>query len=101
MTLERSSMDNIIENNRQAITRIVASHGGKNVRVFGSMATDSCGPDSDVDLLIRLDPNRSLLDLIAIKQDIEDLLKRAAHVLTERSLSPYIRSRVLQEAVSI
>lgn len=94
-------MDKLVESNRQAIRQIVASHGGKAVRVFGSMATGRSGPESDVDILIDLEPGRSLLDLVAIKQDLEDLLKRAAHVLTERSLSPYIRDQVLRESVGI
>ncbi len=93
--------DEILQHNREEIVRIAASHGGQNVRVFGSVARGQFGPDSDVDLLVKLDAGRSLLDLIAIKQDLEDLLGCAVDIVTEAALSPYIREQVLKETVSL
>ena len=84
-----------------AIVRIAASHGAHHVRVFGSEARGQARPESDLDLLVVLDPDRSLLDLIAIKQDIEDLLARDVDVVTETALSVYIREDVLKEAVPL
>jgi len=49
--------------------------------------------------LITLNPDRTLLDIIAIKQNLEDLLGCTVDVLTEAALSPYIREQVLREAV--
>jgi len=83
---------------RDRIKRIAAAHGAQNIRLFGSFARDAAGPESDVDLLITLEAGRTLLDLIAIKQDLEDLLGRRVDVVTERSLSPYIRDHILAEA---
>ena len=80
------------------ILRIAHMHGANNVRVFGSRARGDARPDSDLDLLVTLEPNRSLLDLVAIKQDLEDLLDWTVDVVTERGLSPYLRDRVLAEA---
>jgi predicted nucleotidyltransferase len=51
--------------------------------------------------LVKLDPGRSLLDLIAIKQDLEDLLGCQVDVVTEAAISPYIGEHVLREAVSL
>ena len=87
--------------NREAILRIAATHGGRQVRIFGSWARGEPRPDSDVDFLIRLDPGRSLLDIVAIKQDLEDLLGRPVDVVTETGISPYIRERVLSEAIGL
>lgn len=53
---------------------------------------------SDLDLLVQLDPGYSLLDIIAIKQDLEDLLGCEVDVVTEAAISPYIREQVLWEA---
>jgi predicted nucleotidyltransferase len=50
---------------------------------------------------VKLEPGRSLLDLIAIKQELEDLLGREVDVVTEDGVSPYIREQVLKEAVSL
>ncbi|MFN8459241.1 MAG: nucleotidyltransferase family protein [Anaerolineae bacterium] len=95
------TIDEILQHKREEIVRIAASHGARNVRIFGSLARSQARPDSDVDLLVKLDAGRSLLDLIAIKQDLEDLLGCAVDVVTEAGLSPYIREQVLKETVSL
>jgi predicted nucleotidyltransferase len=56
------------------ILRVAQSHGARTVRVFGSRARGDATAESDLDLLISLEPGRSLLDVVAIKQDLEDLL---------------------------
>ncbi|MCX7046669.1 MAG: nucleotidyltransferase family protein [Candidatus Sumerlaeota bacterium] len=90
-----------IRKKRQRILDIAANHGGREIRLFGSVARGESGPKSDVDLLINLSPGRSLLDMVAIKQDLEDYLGYEVHVVTEASLSPYLRERVLREAASL
>jgi uncharacterized protein len=70
------------------LRQIAASHVVREVRVYGSLARDEAGPDSDIDILVRLDPGRSLLDLVAIKQDLEDLLGCEVDVVTEAAISP-------------
>lgn len=57
--------------------------------------------ESDLDLIVTLGADRTLLDLIAIKQDLEDLLDCKVDVVTETALSPYIRDDVLNEAVTL
>jgi predicted nucleotidyltransferase len=94
-------MNALSDDDRKAIVRLAASHGATDVRIFGSVARGQAGSASDVDLLIKLAPGRSLLDLIAIKQDVEDVLHRDVDVVTESSLSPYLREQVLKEAVSL
>ena len=94
-------IDNILKDRRETILRVAASHGARDVRVFGSRARGAARPDSDVDILVKLEAGRSLLDLIAIKQDLEDLLGCKVDVVTEAALSPYIREQVLNEAVAL
>jgi len=91
----------LLRDKRADILRIVAAHGAREVRVFGSAARGELAPDSDVDVIVKLDPGHSLLDLVAIKQDLEDLLGRKVDVVTEAAISPYIREHVLKEAVSL
>jgi predicted nucleotidyltransferase len=89
----------LLGDKRQDILRLAAQHGARNVRVFGSLARGEARPDSDVDILITLEPERSLLDLVALKQDLEDLLGCKVDVVTEASVSPYIRPQVLRDAI--
>ena len=94
-------IESIFREKREEIVRIAVSHGAESVKVFGSLARGEARPDSDVDILVKLRPGRTLLDIVAIKQDIEDLLGCGADVVTEAALSPYIRDQVLKDAVSL
>jgi len=58
---------------RRAILELATRHGARNVRVFGSIARGDDRPDSDVDLLVHVEPGRSVLDVIALEQDLEAL----------------------------
>lgn len=80
------------------ILSVARSHGALEVRVFGSRARGDDTPGSDLDILVSLEAGRSLLDLVAIHQDLEDLLGYPVDVLTEGALSPYLRERILAEA---
>jgi predicted nucleotidyltransferase len=86
---------------REEISRIAAAHGARNVRVFGSASRGEAGPASDLDLLVDMAEGRSLFDLIALSKDLEERLGVEVDVVTEASVSPYIRDRVLDEAVAL
>jgi predicted nucleotidyltransferase len=87
-----------VREKRDDILRIAMGHGATRVRIFGSVLHGTATADSDLDLLIDLEPGCSLLDLVAIKQDLEDLLGREVHVVTEDAISPYVRDRILHDA---
>jgi len=86
---------------REEILRIVDAHGGHDLRVFGSVARGDAAEGSDVDLLVRLNSDRSLIDHIALKHDLEDLLGQQVDLVTEDALHRLIRDRILKEAVAI
>ncbi|WP_119841358.1 nucleotidyltransferase family protein [Salinibacter ruber] len=94
-------MTSIAHEHRNEILKLAREHGAYNVRLFGSVARGEDRPNSDLDLLVRMESGRSLLDHVALKQDLEDLLGRDVDVVTEASLHPGLRDRVLREAVSL
>ena len=84
---------------RGDINRIAAAHGARNVRVFGSVQRGEATGSSDLDLLVDMSEGRSLFDLIALSDELKAVLGIEVDVVTERSLSPYLRDRILAEAV--
>ena len=94
-------IDKTLREKRDRILAITRQHGARNVRVFGSIARGEGKRDSDLDVLVELESGRSLLDIIAIKQDLEDLLNTKVDVVTEAAVSPYIRNQILRQAISL
>ena len=87
----------LTEEMRAAILSIAAHHGAREVRVFGSFARGEAGPASDLDLLVDFEPGRSLLDQVALSQDLGALLGRRVDVVTEGGLYWLLRRRILGE----
>ena len=87
-----------LDNQRAEILRIAQEHGARNVRVFGSVKRGDATADSDLDVLIDFEPGRSLLDLVGLKLDLEELLGCSVDVATENALHWTIRDQVLAEA---
>jgi len=86
---------------RREILQIAAKRGARNVRIFGSAARGEADERSDVDVLVDMEPGRSLLDMGGLLMDLRELLGRDVDVVTEPSLHWYIRDRILREAVPL
>jgi hypothetical protein len=56
---------------------------------------------SDVDFLVELDGEQGLLDVIGLKQELEEALGRRVDVVEYDAVKPVIRDRVLLERVPI
>ncbi len=95
------TIENILKSKREQVLALAAKHGAYNVRVFGSVARGEAGPASDIDFLIEPNPSWSLLDHIRFKQALEELLGIRVDVVTDKTLHPRIRARVLKEAVKL
>ena len=88
----------MLQDLRADILRIADLHGARNVRVFGSEARGDATPASDLDLLVDMDKDRSLLDLVGLGQDLEDLLGRRVDVVTEAGLNSRLRAAIVASA---
>ena len=94
------TLDTLRHEKRTEILRLVEIHGGRNIRVFGSVVRGENRADSDVDLLVEFDEGKTLFDLIGLKLDLQALLGTSVDVVTPKSLR-YIRDRVLAEALPL
>ncbi len=95
------SLDELLHEKREDILRIATKRGASNIRVFGSVARGEADSKSDIDLLVDLEPGRSLFDLGGLLMDLQDLLGHKVDIVTERGLRERIREHVLKEAVPL
>ena len=94
------SLDDI-RRKRDVILHIAARHGARNVRVFGSFVRGEATEQSDLDLLVHMEQDRSLLDRIGMINDMEDLLGRKVDVVNDQALHHTLRDRILREVVAL
>ena len=94
-------IDQLLEEKREEIRRIAAMHGAMNVRVFGSVARGEARQDSDLDLLVDTGPETSSWFPAGLVLDLEEILGCKVEVVTEKGLNPYLKERVLQEALPL
>jgi len=90
-----------IQKRRSEILRVAEAHGARNVRLFGSVVRGQTDPNSDLDLLVQFEDDRSLLDHVALKQELEDLLGCRVDVVEDQALHHALRDRILSEAVDL
>jgi len=86
---------------REDVHRIAAAHGASNVRLLGPAGRGKQGATGNLSLLVDMAEGRTLFDLIALSNELEASLGVELDVVTEASLSPYMRDRVLTEAVAL
>lgn len=86
---------------RSDVLRIIGAAGGRDVRVFGSLAEGADGSRSDVDLVATWTAPIGLMGLSRVEVELEDLLGAEVDLVPESSLRPGIRDRVLRQAVPL
>jgi predicted nucleotidyltransferase len=95
------TLESLRQASRDTILATAARHGAGNIRVFGSVARGDADDLSDLDLLVDLDHDRSLMDMGGLLMDLQGQLNMHIDVATERMLRRDIRERVLSEAVPL
>lgn len=96
MTLEQN-----LQEKRQAILQLATKYGAYNVRIFGSVARGESDANSDIDFLVDMEPGRSLFDLGGLLMELQELLDCQVDIVTEKGLRQRIRERVLNEAIPL
>jgi hypothetical protein len=95
------TVEQLVHEKRDQIQRIAAKHGARNIRVFGSVARGEARGDSDVDFLVDTGPVTSSWFPAGLVLDLEEALGCKVEVVTEKGLSPFLKDRVLQEALPL
>jgi predicted nucleotidyltransferase len=91
----------LVRRHRRRLLDSAARHGARNVRIFGSVASDATSAESDVDLLVDLDRERTLVDLAALRADASMILGLPVDIATADLLKPHVRADVLDHAVAL
>ena len=86
---------------RDAIIGLAHRYGAHDVRIFGSLARGDATETSDVDLLVRFDPDRSLFDHGGLLMDLRDLLGCKVDVVSEGALQGRFGQIVRKEAIPL
>ncbi|MFV1976694.1 MAG: nucleotidyltransferase family protein [Candidatus Scalindua sp.] len=87
---------------KERIIALSDKYGARHIRVFGSIARGDERPDSDVDFLVDFPAGYDLFrQRMPLMNDLQALLGRTVEVIPEHELSPYIREKVLNEAVDL
>lgn len=90
-----------IRQKRDAILEVARRYGAHDVRIFGSVARGDVDEASDLDLIVRFDPGRSLFDHGGLIVDLEELLGVKVDVVSERGMRDRFREQVIKEAIPL
>lgn len=88
-----------LEKIKPIIIKFLEKKGITKAGIFGSYAKNKQNKKSDIDILIEF--NGSLLNLVSIEMELENLLKRKVDLLTYRGINPLLKQKILKEEVRI
>jgi predicted nucleotidyltransferase len=90
-----------IEEIKRKILPILQRYGVKRVGLFGSYVRGEMREDSDIDILVEIEKDISLLDFVGLKLEIEEMLGRKVDLVEYNTIKPLLRERILKEQVVI
>lgn len=91
----------LVQKNRAAIPRVEQRYGASDVRIFGSVARGDATADSDLDLIVRFEPSRSLFDHGGLVMDLRELLGIRVDVIDQDAMRSRFREHVMREAIPL
>jgi len=86
---------------RQATLTILQRYGVTRAALFGSAATGRMQPDSDIDILVQIDKDISLLDFVALKLELQDALGKSVDLVEYDTIKPRLRNSILRHQETI
>jgi len=86
-----------IEQVKRKILPILRRYGTKKAALFGSCIRGEMAPDSDVDILVEIEKDISLLDFVGLKLELEEALNRKVDLVEYSTIKPLLRERILSQ----
>ena len=90
-----------LEELKEKILPILKKWGIKRASIFGSYVRGEARDDSDIDILVELDEELSLLDFIGLKLEIGDAIGKRVDLVEFSTIKPAFRDRILKEQVAL
>lgn len=94
-------MEKNIEKIKERINPVLKRFDVKRAAIFGSFARGETGEGSDIDLLVELEGEKSLLDLVGLKLELEEVLGVKVDVVEYSTVHPLLKDRILREQVAV
>jgi len=94
-------MSEVPDEVKKKIISVLTGHGAVKISIFGSFARGEERPESDIDIIVRFEPPKSLLQLIRIEEEVKIAVNRNIDLLTENSISPYLADTIRRDEVVI
>ncbi|NVM56238.1 MAG: nucleotidyltransferase family protein [Candidatus Helarchaeota archaeon] len=94
-------MSTQIEDIKQKILPILQHYSVKRAGIFGSCVRGEMGADSDIDILVEIEKDISLLDFVGIKLELEEVLGKNVDLVEYSTIKPLLKERILNEQVII
>jgi len=82
---------------KKQIIPVLRNHDIKKAGIFGSFARGEAKKNSDIDIVVKIKKNISLLDFVGIKLELEDVLAKKVDLVEYDNLRPIIKERILSE----
>ncbi|HLC02034.1 MAG TPA: nucleotidyltransferase family protein [Anaerolineales bacterium] len=91
----------ILETDRLKLAELCRSNGISRLALFGSAARGEATSGSDIDLIADLPDGATLLDMVRLEREFSSVLGKSVDLLTEESISPYIRERIKDDILVV
>lgn len=103
VTQESFALLGLIAEHRGALDALLVKYGATNPRLFGSLARGEAGPDSDIDIVVEMNPadGNLLMRASGLTEGVRQLLGRSVDVLPAQLLKTGVLDSALADAVAL
>ncbi len=101
MTAKKTGNSLNLKELNEKILPILREYNVKKAGLFGSYVRGELKEGSDIDILVEIGEDISLLDFVGLKLEIEEALGRNVDLVEYCTIKPMLRERILQEQVVV